>query len=255
MSVGDNSRLYELGKTNELVMISDAHAGADDFCEKSFIETIKYIQSSDARLALNGDIIENATAGDKSPGSKLLDQAWRPTEQFKWVRSKLLPLAKAGKILWVIEGNHEQRSKRQALIDLSEILADSLDVPYLLHGGMVRLIAGREKYDGAVQHGTSGGKNVYMELDRMCAMYPSAEFVALGHNHQLCHRAVGSVALDKRTNREVFKECHQIRTGTYLSYANYARLMLVSPTKIGSPIIKFGPKKHKIHVDCEKLSY
>ena len=88
----------------------------------------------------------------------------------------------------------------------------------------------------------------------MAKLYPLAEFVALGHDHQLANRPVAYLSIDE-TGKEKVKLRYQIRTGTYLKYADYARNMCLAPGEVGSPIISFSDKEHKLKVDTSTLSW
>jgi hypothetical protein len=246
--------IFRLNKSERVVLMSDIHIGADDFDETRFLETLRYCKDTSSMIALGGDVIENSIVEGKSPGDKLLEQKYKPTEQMLYAMAAFKPFAKTGKILWSLLGNHEARSRRESLIDLSALLAEYLDIPYLGIGGMIQVISGAESYLGAVQHGAASGSNTWAELDKMSKIYRQAEFVALGHDHQLTARSVGFVGVDEKVN-EVIKSVLQIRTGTYLRYAEYARKLLCPPTSVGSPILRFFPKKHHILVDVTTLNW
>ena len=202
---------------------------------------------------LNGDIIENSQVEGKIPGEMLLGQNMHPTEQVKAAVDIFRPFARKGRIIGVTRGNHEARSRRRAMVDLSAVLAHSLDVPYLGIGGMVRVSAGSEVYPVAIHHGKSGGRNIYTELDRMSGLYPLAELVALGHNHALDARRVQHIGIED--GAEVVRERWQVRTGSYLRYADYAREAVLSPSPLGSPVVEFAAKTHSIDVDVETLRW
>lgn len=249
-----NIPLVELNKSRKLVILSDVHVGAEAFDEEHFNETIRYINETKAKVLGNGDLAENSIIEGKSAGEKLLEQKNFPTEQIKYIISRLRPIAKRGDLVGIIRGNHESRTRRDALLDLCEIIAEALESSYLGIGGYQRYRTGRQVYVGAVQHGKSCSSNTWMELNRMEKIYPSAEFVALGHDHQLAHRAVAYLSINDQ-GKEVVKLRHQVRTGTYLKYADYARNMCLAPGEVGSPVLTFSDKEHQINVDTSTLSW
>jgi predicted phosphodiesterase len=241
-----------LGRNGEVVIISDSHIGADSYAEPNLFETVDYIKKNKSKLILNGDIIENSIVSGSAPGEKLLEQKLVPTEQVKYAVDLFKPLAK--QILFVTRGNHEARSRREALVDLSDILAHSLGVKYLGHGGIVSLRSGEQKYYAAVHHGSGFSTNTWRELDRMVSLYPQADLVAAGHDHNFCARDITSLVLNEQ-NEEEIRIVQQVRTGTYLKYADYARGRILTPTPVGSPIIHFEPKRHKVVVDVNTLRW
>ncbi len=210
---------------------------------------------SKALLFPNGDLAEFSVPSGKAVGEKLLGQDKWPTEQIKIVHDKLKPFAKKGRLIGLTRGNHDAgRARNVALFDPCEMLAHVLDVPYLGVGGYLRFNIGSQSYVIAVQHGRSGAANPWLENDRMVKVYPLAELVALGHNHHLGARTIHSIGIAP-DGTECLRDTWQVRTGSYLRYADYAREMVLVPTKIGSPIVRFDAKKHEIDVDCKTLSW
>lgn len=234
--------------------MSDVHVGAIEHAEKEFDQSLSWALDSKALIFLNGDLAECAIISGKSAGEKLLGQEKWPNEQVRIICDKLKPFAKRGKIIAITRGNHEARTRREALFDLCEFIAYKLEVPYAGIGGYVRLMSGSELYTIAIQHGRSGAANPFLECDRMTRLYPAAELVALGHNHHLAARTVPGIVIGK-DGTEKLHECWQLRTGSYLRFADYVREMVLQPQRIGSPIIKFHSDKHAINVDTSTLSW
>ena len=241
-----------VGRT--LVIISDVHVGAEEHAEREFDEALRWVKDEGALLLANGDLADNSIASGKAPGEKLLGQKLWPTEQAKIVCEKLKPFAKKGKLIGIVRGNHEARTRREALFDLCEFSAYTLEVPYLGVGGYHRFNAGSQQYTIAVQHGRSGAANGFTECERMMKLYPQAELVALGHNHHLASRKVYGIGLAKDGTEEL-REVWQCRTGSFLRYAEYVREMVLTPQRMGCPIVRFDPKQHEIKVDIDTLSW
>jgi len=247
--------LCRLGRSNTLVIFSDIHVGANHFRADRFEEALKWCRDQDATIYLNGDLLENSVLDGQHAGLKLMDQATLPTEQIKYLMDAFKPFAKRNRIAGVTQGNHEARSGRTALLDLCEILAHHLGVEYHRIGGYVRFVAGKELYLGGIQHGRSGASNIWLELDRyMARLYPQADFVAAGHNHALGAREVGALGISSQ-GCEMLDQRWQIRTGTYLGYADYVRNMGLPPGPVGSPILRFAPDRHVMDVDCRTLRW
>ncbi len=245
--------LYRLTRGQPLVIFSDIHIGASHFCERRFEEALRWATDARAVLILNGDIVENALWSGKAGGEMILEQATSPTEQVKQARAYFLPFARKGRIVGITRGNHDARTRRAALLDLCDVLAHSLGVNYLGVGGVVRFVTPSAKtHEIALHHGRSGAKNIWLELDRMFTLYPTAELVALGHNHSLDARQVLGIAIDA-TGKEALRARWQVRTGSYLGFADYVREGCLLPSPVGSPIVRFGDDG--ISVDTETLSW
>lgn len=243
-----------LTKSGFLLLQSDVHIGAVEHAEREFDESLRWAKDNDALVLIGGDIADNSIASGKSPGEKLLGQSKWPTEQAKIAFDKYRPFAKKGRLVGIVRGNHEARTRRESLFDLCEFLAHALEVPYLGVGGYVRLNTGSQSYTIAVQHGRSGAANPFLENDRMMRLYPAAELVALGHNHHLAARTVPAIGVSPE-GTECLKETWQVRTGSFLRYCDYVRELVLTPQRIGSPIIHFDPKTHQIEVDTKTLSW
>lgn len=246
--------LVRLGKSGLLLVISDVHVGAVDHAEKEFDEALRWALDNGAHVFANGDLADNAIVSGKAPGEKLLGQDKWPNEQVRIVCEKLKPFAKKDRLVGIVRGNHEARSRRESLFDLCEFIAFKLEVPYLGVGGYLRCVSGAQQYTIAVQHGRSGAANPFFELDKLSRLYPAAELVALGHNHHLAARRVHGLGIDK-AGSECLTDVWQCRTGSYLKYADYVREMALSPQRIGSPIVHFAPDRHEIDVDTRTLSW
>jgi predicted phosphodiesterase len=236
-----------------VVILSDVHIGAVEHRGDEFRQALAWIDEHADAVVLNGDIVENAVALGKAPGEKLLGQALWPTEQMRVARDLLLPLR--DRIVYSTRGNHEGRTRREALLDLSEILAEMLGVPYAGVGGLLHVRAGRQTYALAIHHGRSGGANIWRENQRLLDVYPGADLVCLGHNHALAAQAVLGIEADDQ-GRETLRERWLVRTGSYMGYADYVREMALAPGRIGSPIIRLGATKdRRITVDTQTLSW
>lgn len=248
------SNVHGLNSSGELVIFSDVHIGAAEFKEKEFLEALKYCKSNKAKIILNGDIAENSIVSGDAPGEKLLGQARQPTDQIKYVLSKFKPFAQAGDILGVTRGNHESRTRREAMLDICDVIAEALGISYWGIGGYVVLNHGKHRYIGAVQHGKGAGSNTWLELEKLAKLYYDAEWCAMGHNHDFGHKVISSFSVDGG-GQEVPHHRHLIRTGTYLGYAEYVRNMCAAPGQVGSPILRFDKSRHQIKVDVSTLSW
>lgn len=246
--------IVKLTRTGTLVIFSDDHLGAAEFDERRFDEMIRWCLDHEAVVYLAGDHVENSITTGKEAGEKLLGQVKWPTQQVLEFVEKMKPLARKGRIAGALRGNHEARSRREALLDVCEIIAKMLDVRYDHVGGIVRYQHGTQIYTTAVQHGRSGAGNTWLELDKMLRLYPHAELVSLGHNHDLNARRVQSIGVGP-DGAERVEARWQVRSGTCLGYAEYARNLCLPPSVIGHPVVRFGLKQHEIDVDVRTLAW
>lgn len=242
---------YKMPKSQKLVIFSDIHEGAEHHDAEAWKEALRWCADNDAAIFLNGDLMNNASTSGKNAGEKLLEQVSHPHQQVLALVEALQPFAKRGRIVGITRGNHEAWSRREAMLDLCEIIAKMLEVPYLRLGGYVRFQSGSHTYIGGIQHGRSSSKNIWSELDRLMKdVYTDADFVACGHNHALEARLVPRLSI--KSGEEAVEPRWQIRTGTYLGYADYARELALAPSALGSPVITLSSGKHKAMDVCVK---
>lgn len=252
------SDLVRLTRTRKLIIMSDVHVGADDHDYTRWDEALDYAWENECVLILGGDVQENDVPHGKSVGSKLLSQVLSPTEQWAFVSAKLERFAKKGRIAGLLRGNHENRTRELTLIDPSYQLAIHLGVPYWGVGGITRFQAGKEVYQVAVHHGRSSSRNVWLELEKMAALYGEADVVAAGHVHHLnalrrleAYLTVGPDGREQVVERAVWL----VRTGCFQGFGEYPRELCAQPGRIGCPVLTFGAKTREIDVDVETLSW
>ena len=252
-----------LTSSRTLCIASDIHIGAAEHAAEQWQQTLDYCLNSKGgiRLVLNGDILENAVISGSAPGEKLLTQAAWPTEQVLDAIDSLIPLAKKGLIAGITRGNHDARTRREGLLDLCEIIAHVLSrvankpVPYWGIGGLCRVVARKNEsaYYGVIQHGKRAGSNPWGEVERCFSLFPQAQFAALGHNHYFGFKRIWSIADVGGT--EVLRSRVAIRTGSYLRRSDYIKELIVSPSPLGSPLLRFAKAGAGVDVDTETLSW
>ncbi len=125
-------------KQLRLVILSDLHYGNPYCSEKHFLRTVDWIAGmEDCRVLLNGDLCEAAT---RTSVGDIYEQIVSPKAQKKQVVKWLLPIK--DKILGMTTGNHERRIAQESSEDISEYIAEKLEVPYRAEGMLYKLSFG-----------------------------------------------------------------------------------------------------------------
>ena len=248
------------GKRPALVILSDVHQGADGHAADEFQQTLDWIKENNAYVALAGDLVDMgiATPGDKSSFDKILGNALPPTEQVLLCMETYKDLAKKGKIIASVGGNHEARLQRAAMVNLPALIAHYLKVPNCLGAIACRFEWGRGNSAlGVISHGKSGATgNIWRELrTKLLGLYPDADFVTAGHVHNLEHQIDHSLAMNEE-GESVWAVKHLIRTGNYMlrESSEYSMEACYTPLPQGSPIIYFEPDG-TLTVDITTLQY
>lgn len=242
-------------KKIELVILSDIHIGAAEHAGKHFVRTLDYIKKNKCYWGFLGDGMENVTP-EKS-GDMQDDQVMTPMEQFKALAGHLGKLDKT-KCAFIIEGNHEFRSVKQARINLTDMLASHLGRldRFFNIGGMFRAKVGSNIYNLTLYHGASNARtNRFADHDRRYTIHPNSDLIAMGHTHFLGFEERVKLDLDEK-GKEIGVPYYFLRTGTYLKYADYARRFGFPPGRIGSPIVELSGEKNRkaIKIDVQTLA-
>jgi len=143
----------------EIALLFDVHYGHHAHKLSKFKAYINWIlQNPNVYAIIGGDLMENAI--DDGRGMSY-DQDKNPSSQLNDVVHLLAPIAH--KILFAIPGNHEERTYKKTGIEVMEVLAGQLDVPYFSGPVILDVLANSYRWSAHVQHGygnsqTKGGK-------------------------------------------------------------------------------------------------
>ena len=122
----------------KVIIISDLHYGNPYFSYKHFQRTVDFIKSNrDTYCFLNGDLCEAVTKNSKGDVYK---QVGSPDDQKKQVVEWLEPIKDS--ILACTTGNHENRIYESAGTDITDYIAERLNIPYRPEGMLYKLAFG-----------------------------------------------------------------------------------------------------------------
>jgi hypothetical protein len=240
--------IYKFSKDKiKYIPLHDLHVGSQSFDEEALLATVEYIRKTpNVYWSIDGDCLENIIPGKISPTG----QALLPHEQLVRLIEILKPIKHRG--LFAIDGNHAARTKRAAYLDIMYVICDSLEIDYIGVGGYVTFKLNKIDYKFAVQHGMSGAKNTETELYKMHRVYIDADVCMLGHNHDLYSNKKNFLGVNNK-GVESIKSVIFARSGSYLSYADYARGALYELRSCGSLVFNMSGNEKKIKMD--KIEY
>lgn len=241
----------DLGSNEEIFIIplSDVHIGEKGFNEKILNDIIEDVTTIDnLYVVLIGDLINNATKNSKSD---VYQEIMTPHEQVNYIVEKLKPIKH--KILGSVSGNHEDRTSRDSGVDLSNVIADFLGIPYdsaslvyqIKHGTFG---SGKNNYVIYTTHGFGGGgtkgakANKLQKLSDICL----ADLYIMGHLHDIITFSDSVYVPDTRHDRMILKTRQYLITGSCLEYGGYAEKMGLRPGKAGYPLVKLSKGQIKI---------
>ena len=137
----------------------DVHFGSHAHKYEKFLQYVRWVQETpNVYVILGGDLMENAI--DDGRGMTY-DQDKNPETQLEMLTKILSPIAH--KILVSVPGNHEERTSKKTGIDVAQVLADRLKVPYFTGPVTMSIVANTYKWTFYIFHGygnsqTKGGK-------------------------------------------------------------------------------------------------
>ena len=169
----------------------------------------------------------------------------------------LEPLAKEGRILCAVPGNHERRSLKDADDDPMYDIMTKLDIEHLYRPttAYMKIQIGNVESDGrtnptyclAVNHGAGGGAltgSAVNRGERFGYAIDGLDCLILGHTHKPVHSQPGKIKVDAHNKRISIKPFKLVIASSWLSYGGYAAEKLLLPsTHAAQEIILRGNRK------------
>ena len=236
------------GDRAQVMPIGDVHLGANTCDEELFLNTIAECVRRKIYVVGMGDMLESSIVG--SIGGPF-GQKFTPEEQMEKMVEMMQPLADAGLLLGMHDGNHCFRITKMTSINVMGMMCRMLGVPYLAHSAFHLWKVGKQSYTAHSTHGSSGARLPYSKVKAALDVfrYVEAEMVLYGHLHGLDHLTQMYYRVNK--TRKVAEEAarHAILTGSFLNYRNsYAEQKNLPPIRTGTAIISLYGDEHRIHV-------
>jgi hypothetical protein len=257
-----------------LIPIGDIHLGSPACDSQKLSETIKWVLGRpDTYVIGMGDYADLVVRQDlkRFTGSCVSEDMrdWLDgilNQQRRLVVEKFKPLAEAGRLLGLAEGNHEASIKKHHSYDIMKDICSMLETPYLGYSFFYRLTL-KKKNLGVKRnliiyghHGFGGGRKPGSSVNRLLDSANSydADIVLSGHDHQkLGKRHIRLGVTQNGEPRIVHKPVVLARTGTFLKTAinghtTYSEQFGFPPTDTGvvriDVRIKGRQKELDIHV-------
>lgn len=207
-------------------------------------------------VILNGDLCNNAV---KSGKSDVYAESIRPMEQLQRVVDLFGKLAEQKKIIALTDGNHERRTYRDDGIDLSQVIASQLDVPYSPGAMLIFLRFGetldkhhhhrKTLYTIFCNHGGGGGMKIGGKANRLVGMSDivDADLYFHSHTHEPLVVKKGFFRTSAPNNSVSMVERLYINTGAYLDYGGYGEQLEYSPNAKSTPTVFLDGHKRKMY--------
>ena len=230
----------------EIFFASDMHNGSAQFNEKKWKAFEEAVMQPGKFVCFVGDQMEYATRQSKSD---VYTQQLSPRQQKDWWIEHLRPIVKEGKLVCIVDGNHEyNRASRDAddfpLYDIA--LALGISDRYRSEAAFVDIgighigRAGKQvHYVLRVQHQAKNNAN-HGTADG----FEGIDIFVSGHTHKPMDKPLGKLIYDTSNKAVYEKTVENIVGGHFLEYGGYGERAGYRPTsqKLYSAIIN-GKKK------------
>jgi len=218
-----------------LIPIGDIHVGNVCFDKEYFENMIEWILSQKDTYTIGmGDYCDSIIHLDANRYDvDCVDVRFNtPEKQYSYIRKWFGKLADAGKLLAIIEGNHEYCIKHRYGHEHCNRLAHELGVKNLGVQGMIRLVLEESyktkqnkssSYDIFAHHGHGGGRrtgSVVNKIEDFAQAY-DAEIFMMGHSHKKSCNIQGRWKMNRVRNGDGMlvlteKKIAFVNTGTFM---------------------------------------
>lgn len=252
--------VWEFPKIHDMTIIpvSDVHLGALEHMTDEWAQFCKDVVSQpNTYVTLGGDLINNAT---RSSVSNIFKETMRPSAQKRKMAELLKPLAREGRILCAVSGNHERRSQKDAddepmadimcKLDLEDIYRESTAFVKINIGDKKTARQYNPTYCIAVTHGAGGGiytGGAVNRNERFGYVIDGIDALIVGHTHKGALTKPLKLCCDVHNNKVSFKPFVVVSSVPWLQYGDYALQKMLLPAQAGDPQkIKLAGNKKKI---------
>ena len=250
--------IHEFPNREDIVIIpvSDVHLGALEHMTDEWEKFCKdVLNQPNVFVTLGGDLINNAT---RTSVSNVFKETMRPSAQKRKMAEMLKPLAKNGRILCAVSGNHERRGGRDADDDPMSDIMCKLDLEDIYRENMafVKIQMGKQDSCGltnptyclAVTHGAGGGiytGGAVNRNERFGYVIDGIDGLIVGHTHKGAITKPSKVYVDKRNNKVSMKPFVVVSSVPWMNYGDYALQKMLLPATSGDPqkILLHGKQK------------
>ena len=184
-----------------------------------------------------------------------------PMEQLRQCVMLFEPLAKKGKILCVLPGNHENRIYKSDGIDITALMADQLGLRdrYSPTTALLFVRFGKSSAQGMhgrkvvyciyATHGSGGGRKEGGKINRLAdlAQIVDADIYICGHTHLPAVFRSGYYRTSMANSSVQFVSKLFVNTAAALNYGGYGDIQGYKPAAKENPIIYLDGTKHGVN--------
>lgn len=241
-----------------IIPISDVHLGAAEHMQKDwelFCQSV--LETPNTYITLGGDLINNAT---RNSVSNIFKETMFPSAQKRKMAEMLKPLARDGRILCAVSGNHERRSQKDCddepmfdimcKLDLEHLYRENMAFVKIQMGDVKRYREKNPTYILVVTHGAGGGMTgaAVNKNERFGYAIDGADCLIVGHTHKPFVTQPSKIFVDTHNNKVSFKPFKVVCSTAWLDFGGYAAQKMLMPSSHAPQIITLCGNKKEIKV-------
>ena len=248
---------HNFEKDVKIYPIADVHLGAMEHAEKEWRDFLKRVESENAYLILDGDLLNNGIRSCKFVNP--FEETIRPRDAKRRMVEYLSPIK--DRILCVVSGNHERRTYKDDDQDLTYDICTKLNIEHLYRENLafMRLRCGVRKvknvertrscYAFVVTHGTGGGIYTGAAVnrnERFGNIFDNLDCLVVGHSHKGIVTKPSKIVIDTSNGMVYQRHYTSVSCVSWLNYGGYAaRGMLLPAYSCDPQIITLSSKREK----------
>jgi DNA polymerase II small subunit/DNA polymerase delta subunit B len=238
----DECRLYGM---------ADLHIGSKEFDEKACRQTIAAIKADPrARVIIPGDILDYVTP---TSVQDVQEQTMAVDEQEEYAIDLLTPIS--SKILYLLSGNHENRTKEHN--KAIKRIAKRLSVNYADDDVLFEVSCGKKangkpaSYIVYATHGFGGGKTIGATANAVDSLAHGrlADIYIMGHNHKVdVHDDNFEIPDPQNHSTRMIRRVY-VALRAFQGHTRFGRQKGMKPHPTGAVMIRLSGKEKSIKVE------
>ena len=231
-------------KSKPLLIAGCFHIGAKTADMEMAKAYVDFIRENDGFCILLADNHECAVP---RKAWMMFEQNLTPQEQLDYSVELFSPIKR--NIKGAVTGNHAWRAYHDAGIELDKEMMTRLGLLQYYFGfqGFIEIPYGNQTYKIAFAHGTTSGRNVFNNCEKISASFPNADIYATSHNHLMA--ATSKQVWQFNKGKLDLRQYYYVSTGSLLNYPLYAGHALYQPQPKGFAIAWLHPDKYHVDMD------
>lgn len=247
-------------KDIKIYPISDLHIGAEECLLDAWRDFVKRLKKEpNSYITILGDMMNN---GIRSSVTDVYDEVISPFEQKLWLARELREIK--DKILCVVPGNHERRSKKESddrplydvccKLDIEDRYRDNAAFIIIRMGDRKEEGLKRPSYTLCVIHGAGGGIYTGASVnrnERFGAYIDNLDVLIVGHAHKIAQTKPAKLFIDARNEKVSIKPFNLVQATAWTQYGGYALRQQLLPSSYGLQEIVLRGNKKSVKVTLE----